>query len=132
MRAKVGRLGSGVLLALVLAACGGSGYTTQQQTVGGYTFTLERPPQATLLKNYDLFVTIADPQGKAVNDARVFLDMTMPAMPMGASQPLADPPTGGRYRVNTVFTMTGDWRVTVHAKIGGKEYAATFDQPVQP
>jgi len=124
-----------VLVLLLLVACGGggqAGYTKQQKTVDGLAFTLERPEQAELLKDYDLFVTLNDSAGKPVDGATVFLDLAMPAMPMGSNQPIADGLGGGRYRIKSAFTMEGDWKVDVHATVGGKEYVATFDQPVTP
>jgi hypothetical protein len=126
----------GVLaLVLVLAACGGSGaqpgYTTQQQTVDGISFTLERPQEAELLKEYELFVTLSDASGKPVDGATVFLDIAMPSMPMPPQQPLADSLGNGRYRIRDAFTMEGDWQVLIHATITGKEYVAKFDQPVK-
>ena len=120
-------------LLLALAACAGGstpGYTTQQQTVDGVSITLERPQQAELLKDYELFVTLKDAGGAAIDGATVFVEMSMPAMPMPPQQPIADSLGGGRYRLKNVFTMEGDWKVDVHATIAGKEHSAPFDQPV--
>jgi hypothetical protein len=121
-----------LLLLLALSACasGAPGYTTQQQTVEGISITLERPQQAELLKDYELFVTLKDASGAAIDGATVFVEMSMPAMPMPPQQPIADSLGGGRYRLKNAFTMEGDWRVDVHAMIAGKEHIATFDQPV--
>jgi YtkA-like len=122
-----------LLLALLLAACAGSGtpgYTTQQQTVDGLSISLERPQQAELLKDYELFVTLKDANGATVDGATVFLDMSMPDMPMPPQQPIADGLGSGRYRLKSVFTMEGDWKVNVHATVAGKEHIAMFDQPV--
>jgi|GEM_PF-523373 len=123
-----------LLLVPALAACGGGrpGYITQQQPADGLTITLERPQQAQVLKDYDLFVTLIDAHGKPVDDAIVFIDIVMPAMSMGTYQPLADPLGNGQYRVKGVFTMEGAWRLTIHAKVAGQEHAATFDQSVTP
>lgn len=125
-----------LVLVLALAACGDSslppGYTSQQQTVDGISFTLERPQQADLLKDYELFVVLKDAAGKPIDGATVFLDMAMPSMPMPPQQPIADSLGNGRYRARNAFTMQGDWQVLVHATIAGKEYTATFDQPVKP
>jgi hypothetical protein len=124
-----------VLLAVLIAitACGSGGtpgYTTQQQTVDGLSIALERPEQAEILKDYELFVTLKDAGGKPVDGATVFVDMVMPAMPMGVNQPLADGLGNGRYRIKSAFTMEGDWKVDVHATVAGKEYIGKFDQPV--
>jgi YtkA-like protein len=120
-------------LALTLGAClGGAqpGYTAQKQTLDGLVITLERPQQAEILKDYDMFVTLNDAGGKPVDGATVFLDITMPTMQMGANQPIGEGLGNGRYRIKGAFTMEGDWRVEVNATVAGKQYKATFDQPV--
>jgi hypothetical protein len=125
-----------LLIALALAACGGGGprpgYTTQQQTVDGLTIGLERPQQPEVLKEYELFVTLADAEGRPIDGATVFLDMTMTTMPMAPLQPLADQLGNGQYRIKSLFTMDGAWKVTVHARVAGKEHTAVFDQEVVP
>ena len=122
------------MLLLGLTACLSStpGYATQQQSVDGIAITLERPQQAELLKDYELFVTLKDASGAAIDGATVFVEMSMPSMPMPPQQPIADGLGGGRYRLKNAFTMEGDWKVDVHATIAGKEHIATFDQPVVP
>jgi hypothetical protein len=117
-------------LALLLASCGTPSTATEQQTVDGLSIALERPAQAELLKDYELFITIKNANGQPVDGATVFVDLAMPAMPMGSNQPIADGLGNGRYRIKSAFTMEGDWKVEVHATVGGKEYVATFDQPV--
>lgn len=119
-----------LLAALALAGCGGPATTTQRQTVEGLTVAIERPQQAVLLQSYDLTVTLTDAAGAPVEGAKVYLDMAMPAMPMGQNQPLAEPLGGGRYRVQAIFNMIGDWSVRVNASVGGKRYVANFDQIV--
>ena len=119
---------------ILLVACGGNarpGYVAQQQTVDGLTITLERPQEVEILKEYELFVMLADAQGKPVDGATVFADLVMPAMPMGSNQPLADPLGKGNYHIKGAFTMEGDWRLAIHAMVAGKDYVATFDQPVK-
>ena len=121
-----------ILALLALAGCGGSrpGYTAQQQRVDGLVITLERPQQVEILKDYELFITLADAQGQPVDGAAVFVDLALPTMPMGANQPVADALGNGQSRVKGVFTMEGNWRLTVHATVAGKEHTATFDQQV--
>ena len=121
-------------IVLMLTGCtvfGQPDTTTQEQQVDNLSFMLEGPQQAELLKDYELFVTIKDAQGQPVDGATVFFDLAMPAMPMGANQPIADNLGNGRYRIKSAFTMEGDWKIDVHATIAGKEYVASFDQPVK-
>ena len=79
---------------------------------------------------YDLFITITDADGKPVDQATVFLDLTMPAMYMPPQQPIAEALGNGRYRVSTLFTMEGEWHVQAHAIINGSTQTVTFNQNV--
>lgn len=121
-----------LLLVFVLAGCGRAGALSEQQTVDGVTFTLERAASLQLLQEYTYVIALADAAGQPIEGATVFLDQQMPAMPMGSSQPIAEPLGGGRYQVRGVYTMEGDWVVQVHAIVGGQERVATFDQKVSP
>src|SRR5439155_26932122 len=80
-----------LLIVPLLVACGGGrpGYVAQQQRAGDLTIALERPQQAQILKDYELFVTLIDAGGKPVDGATVFIDMVMQGMPIGTNQPLA-------------------------------------------
>lgn len=120
------------VVALTLAGCGGPAYTREQQTVEGLSITLEHPERTELLKEYDVTIILADASGNPVDGATVFLDMTMPAMPMGQNRPLADPLGGGRYRLKTTYTMDGDWVTHVYVTVEGKEHRATFNYTVVP
>ncbi len=125
-----------ILVALiVLAACTSqgtlpAGYTTARQTIDSTMISFEHPERAVLLKEYELVVMLTDATGRPINNASVFLDLTMPAHPMGTNQPLADPLGGGRYRIRAAYTMDGEWIVKIHATISGREYVATFNQTV--
>ena len=119
-----------VLVCFALSACGGDGLASQTQTVDGLTITYQHPPKATLLKSYDLHVVLNDAQQRPVENADVVLEMDMPTMPMGKNQPVAEAEGNGRYRITTAFNMDGNWKLTVHATSGSKDYQATFDQQV--
>lgn len=118
-----------VLLAGLLVGCGASAAPAQLQTIDGLTIALNAPPEPELLDAAEFVVTLTR-DGQPVDDADVYLDLTMPAMPMGANQPIAVGEGQGRYRANSVFDMAGDWQITVHATVDGQEYAATFEAMV--
>ncbi|MBC8075858.1 MAG: FixH family protein [Chloroflexales bacterium] len=130
-----------LLLALLLAGCGtqGQGATTsapapntsvRQQTVGGLTIALEAPAAPALLDQASFLITLTDAGGKPVNGADVYIDMTMATMKMGTNKPVASAAGNGTYRAQGTFDMAGDWTITVHATVAGKEHAATFDSQV--
>jgi hypothetical protein len=123
-------------LIMILAGCGSdsgrAGYTSQQQTVDGMTITLERPQQIAILQDFEAIVTLADASGKRIDRATVYLEQDMPTMKMSSNQPLGEPLGNGQYRLKSVFTMDGAWLVVIHARVAGKEYAASFDLQVTP
>lgn len=99
---------------------------TQEQIVEGVTIALTHTNAPTMNATQELKVSLTDAQGARVDGADIYLDLTMPAMPMGTNRPIATPDGNGFYRVQTAFTMTGDWEVTIVATIDGQERRATF------
>jgi nitrogen fixation protein FixH len=77
-----------------------------------------------------ILIRLSDAEGQPVDGADVYLDLTMPAMPMGVNKPIAEPQGGGVYRAQGIFDMAGDWKLTVVAEVAGKEHRATFDAAV--
>lgn len=122
-----------LLAALIaLAACAAApAPTRQEQTVEGLTIGLEAPETPRLNAAQELVVTLSDAQGSPVDGATVYLDLTMPAMPMGTNAPIAQPLGQGRYSApNVVMNMTGDWEIAVVAEVDGVERRAVFTRVV--
>jgi nitrogen fixation protein FixH len=120
-------------LVLLLGACGAPGggdLNRQQQTIDGLTFTFESPRTPSVLEQVQFRVTLTDGNGNGVEGADVYLDMTMPAMPMGKNAPIADEQGGGVYTAQGIFDMAGDWELDVHAAVDGEAYMATFTSVV--
>jgi hypothetical protein len=117
------------LLALMLTACGPAAAPPPprlQQIVDGLTIGLEATASPKLNASEQLIVVLIDAQGRPVEGAEVYVDLTMPAMPMGTNRPIAEAQGQGRYLAQTAYTMTGDWEVTVVATVEGKEHRAMF------
>lgn len=120
------------LLLLALAGCGRAATSVAEQTVDGVTIALERPAELALLQDYELIVALRDSASQPIDGATVFLEPTMPAMPMGSNQPLGEPLGGGRYRIRGVFTMEGRWLLKIHVVLADVRRVAVFEQQVQP
>jgi nitrogen fixation protein FixH len=117
------------LLLLLLGACGlmrPAAPFLQQQQVNDLSITLETNADPQLNLPYRFTVTLSDAAGQPVDSHDVYLDLDMPAMPMGANRPIAEPEAPGRYSATTAYTMTGDWEITVVASVDGVEHRATF------
>jgi hypothetical protein len=120
---------SAIALLLILTACMPTQAQAQffeQQTTNGLTISLETVASPRINLPYRFIVTLSDEQGRPVESSDVYLDLDMPAMPMGTNRPIAEPEAPGRYSATTVYTMTGDWEITVAARVGGVEHRATF------
>ena len=117
------------ILALLLSGCT-QATVRQKQTIDGVTIFLENPETIPLTREVDVIITLVAADQRVINNAIVTLDLNMPEMSMGQNRPLADQLGGGRYRIRTTYTMIGTWKTIVIAKIGEKEYRATFDQKV--
>jgi len=83
------------------------------------------PPSAGQPIAFD--VTLTDLNGKAINDATITLDLTMPSMWMPPNQPAMEFISDGKYHTSAPFTMRGGWRIEVIITRGGEKQSAFFD-----
>lgn len=119
-----------VAVLVVVACSSGAAPVRETQTVDGLTITLETPDRPRINTAVDFVVLLHDQQGNAINDAYVYLDLDMPAMPMGVTRPVATPDGPGRYRARTAYTMEGLWEITVVVEWAANTYRATFQRDV--
>ncbi|MCX7859537.1 MAG: FixH family protein [Chloroflexus sp.] len=122
-------LGFIVLLAAI-TACSSAVELRETQVVDGLSITLDTPNRPRMNTAVDFIVLINDAQGNPVNDANVYLDLDMPAMPMGVTRPVALPDGPGRYWARTAYTMEGLWEITVVVERATTTYRATFRRDV--
>jgi len=83
------------------------------------------PPSGTQSSDFD--VTLNDANGKAISDASISLDLTMPAMWMPPNQLIMQPVADGKYRATGHFTMRGLWRIEVIITRGSQTQSVFFD-----
>jgi hypothetical protein len=119
------------LLAACVPATQSTGVLLEEQVVDGLTIGFEAVESPELNAAQELFVTLSDADGNPVENADVYFDLTMPAMPMGTNRPVAEHMGEGRYRVgNAVFDMTGDWEIFIVVEHAGVERRAMFTRTV--
>lgn len=123
-----------LLLAFLLAACGQSAPAglpaPVTKTVDGISVTLAASQNPSVNAAQEWVVTLKDAAGQPITGADVFLDLLMPAMPMGQNKPLATPRGDGTYVAQGVYSMSGAWHVVVHAEIAGTEHEIVFEVDV--
>ncbi|NJP05597.1 MAG: FixH family protein [Chloroflexaceae bacterium] len=106
--------------------------SSAEETVDDITIRLTRNDAPAMNEPQVFLITLLNAQGQPVEQAaEVYLDLTMPAMPMATNQPLAEQLGNGMYQAQSTYTMGGEWEITVVATIDGKEYRAVFDSTVQ-
>jgi hypothetical protein len=101
-----------ISLFVILAACSAT-VPVETQTVDGLQVIFTSPDNQSVNRAVDFTVDIFDAVGRPINDAAVYLDMDMPAMPMGVTRPVAESRGNGRYTAMTAYTMAGLWEITV-------------------
>jgi hypothetical protein len=83
------------------------------------------PPTAGQPSDFD--ITLNDVNGKAINDASVSLNLTMPSMWMPPNQPTMEFVSNGKYHTTAPFTMRGGWRIEVIITRGAEKQSVFFD-----
>lgn len=117
-----------LLFLLLAVGCGQPAPTQLSQARDGLTAVLSMTPAApAAMKPVVLLLTLRDSDGRAVNDAEVACDLTMPGMAMPDNKPKLSAEGDGRYRAETVFTMSGAWRVEASVSRPSGETVFTFD-----
>jgi hypothetical protein len=122
-----------VSLLLVLFGCGSTASNTElTQTRDGLTATLAvKPASLAVMKPVVLQLTLREEHGGVVEGAVVQYDLTMPGMTMPKTSPVAVAEGGGRYRAQTLFTMSGDWRIEATVTRPGGVTAFSYGIRVQ-
>ena len=72
-------------------------------------------------------ITLTDVNGKAIDDASLSLDLTMPSMWMPPNQLTAEFVSDGKYHAEGQFTMRGGWRIEVIITRGSEKQSVFFD-----
>jgi hypothetical protein len=85
----------------------------------------KNPPVA---GNNNVEISVTDAAGKAVTDAKVVLNYSMPAMPgMPAMNYKADAELAGNvYKTKVDYSMAGPWNNELKVTRGGKTQTAKF------
>lgn len=119
------------LVSIVLLLIAGIAYAKNYEVtkkVGEYTVsaTIDRTPP--VVGDNNITIEVKDSAGKAVTDARVKVDYSMPAMPgMPAMTYKTDAALkGSSYQAKMNLSMAGSWNVAVKTMRSGKTATMRF------
>jgi hypothetical protein len=95
---------------------------------GDYNVVVKMDKNPPVAGNNNVEISITDAAGKAVTDAKVILNYSMPAMPgMPAMNYKADAePAGNVYKTKVDYSMAGPWNNELKVTRGGKTQTAKF------
>ncbi|MEI8308509.1 MAG: FixH family protein [Chloroflexales bacterium] len=122
-----------ILLATCLTSCAApvlpplaDGVVRVQQVREGLTFTLDSQSAPRKNTTQHLRITLVDADGRPVENANIYFDMTMNMLCLSDGKPVANAVGRGGYEVDVVYVMAGDWKVTAVATLGDRDLRATF------
>ena len=123
-----------VLLAGVLAACGGSAEPAapaDSSSTGEVNIAVETSPNPAAMGDVELVLTITDAQGNPIEGATVDVEVDHTDMTGMGMSGLATDQGGGRYSINANFSMSGNWKLTVYVRKDGLDYQEDIDLKIQ-
>lgn len=121
-----------VILVLVAGVAFAKSYEVTKK-VGEYTVIASIDKNPPIAGENALTVSVKDASGKAVTDAKVKVDYSMPAMPgMPAMNYKADAVMkDGLYSAKLNLSMSGGWNIAVKVARGGKISTMKFNVDAQ-
>ena len=127
------RLVLAVMLVLLVAGTAAAKDYEVTKKAGDYTVVVKIDKNPPITGDNNLSVAIKDAKGADVNDAKVTVDYSMPAMPgMPAMNYKADTELkGNEYKAKVNFSMAGGWSIAVMINRGDKKAQAKFSVDVR-
>ena len=119
-------------LSILLVACG-SNATPANTTSVNINVELETKPNPMMMENdAELIFTITDANGNPIEGATVDVSAEHTGHNMGGPMSgVATEQGNGRYAINTAFSMSGTWKMTVYVRKEGLDYQEEIEIPVQ-
>lgn len=120
-----------VLLPVLLAACGSAPAPADGPSTSQVNIVVESNPNPAATGDVELIFTITDANGNPIEGAKVDVSADHTDMTgMGMSGAATDQ-GGGRYSINTNFSMTGNWKLTVYVRKDELDYKEDIDYKIQ-
>ena len=118
-------------LSIFLSACGGA--SAPVEDTSSVNITLETKPNPIMMENdAELILIITDANGNPIEGATVDVSAEHTGHSMvGPMSGVATEQGNGRYAINTAFSMSGAWKMTVYVRKEGLDYQEEIEIPVQ-
>ncbi len=124
------------VVSIILLLIAGIAYAKSYEVtkkVGEYTVVAAIDKNPPVVGDNNITIEIKDAAGKAITDAKVKVDYSMPAMPgMPAMSYKTDAALkGSTYQAKISLSMAGSWNVAVKTARGGKTATIKFSVDAQ-
>ena len=117
-----------VLLVVLVAGTAFAKENVVQKKAGDFSVEIKTDKESPVVGSNNLEIVIKDKAGKAVTDAKVVVNASMPAMPgMPAMENKADAKLdGGKYKAKIELSMGGSWNMSIRITQGAKTATAKW------
>jgi hypothetical protein len=120
-----------VLMSMVLVACASAATPVAPASSASVNIAVETNPDPMVPGDVELTFTIADESGTPVEGATVDVDAAHTGHGGMEMTGAATDQGGGKYAITANFSMSGDWKITVHVRKEGLDYKEEIEMPVQ-
>jgi hypothetical protein len=118
-------------IAIFLAACSSGAATEDSASAKPVNIQVESDPNPVMMGDVTLTLIITDENGDPIEGARVDVSVDHTDMTgMGMSGPATEQ-VAGKYAINTNFSMTGNWKMTVYVRKDSLDYQEDIDLKIQ-
>src|SRR6266542_598033 len=111
-----------VILAVLLAACGGSAPMQESASSKDVNIVVASNPSPAVMGDAELLLTITDKDGKPVEGAAVNVAADHTDMSGMGMSGLATDQGGGKYSIKANFAESGKWMLTVKVNKDSLDY----------
>jgi hypothetical protein len=120
-----------VVVSILLAGCGSAATPVDTTTAQPVNIKMETNPDPDVMGDTEVIFTLTDANGEPIEGATVDVSAEHTGMSGMDMSGLATEQGSGKYAINTNFSMSGDWKVTVYVRKDGLDYKEEIEFPVQ-
>jgi len=120
-----------VVMAAVLAACGGTAPVHLQGGAKDVNIAFASVPSPAVTGDVELLFTITDKDNNPIEGAKVDVNAEHPSMAGMGMSGLATEQGGGKYSIKANFSDSGKWTITVYVRKDGLDYKEEIELEIQ-
>ncbi len=120
-----------VMLAALLAACGGSAPAAESSSAKDVNIVVTSNPSLAAVGDVELSLTVTDKDGNPIEGATVNVAAEHPSMAGMGMSGQATEQGGGKYSIKANFSDPGDWVLTVSVTKDSLDYKEDIELKIQ-